>query len=149
MPRIMAGTDWGDGGAYVAFEHKDNTYLMAKDRAYTKMDLTGIGGRDSRGTSCDLANITVPGAQPNNYALTSNTVANTPGALKAAATGPFGALNATTNAGSLNRCDTNSFASLFPEGRAEYASSASSISASCPASNFRPSSSGPRAWIRR
>ena len=111
---MMAGTDWGDGGAYLAFEHKENTYLMARDRAYTKMDLTSIGGRDSRGTSCDLANITVPGAQPNIYALTSNTVANTPGALKAAATGPFSALNSVTNAGSLNRCDTNSYASLFP-----------------------------------
>jgi len=111
---LMAGTDWGNGGVYLAFEHKDNTYLMAKDRPYTKMDLTSIGGRDSRGTSCDLANITVPGAQPNNYALTSNTVANTPGALKAAVTGPFPNLNSTTNAGSLNRCDTNSFGSLFP-----------------------------------
>ena len=111
---MMAGTDWGTGGAYLAFEHKDNTYLMAKDRSYTKMDLTGIGGRDSRGTSCDLANITVPGAQPNNYALTSSAVPNTPGALKAAATGPFGALNSITNAGSFNRCDTNSYASLFP-----------------------------------
>jgi len=111
---MMAGTDWGDGGAYLAFEHKENTFLMARDRPYTKMDLTGIGGRDSRGTSCDLANITVPGAQPNNYALTSNTVANTPGALKAAAAGPFPALNSQTNAGSLNRCDTNSYASLFP-----------------------------------
>src|SRR3954469_12938003 len=111
---MMAGTDWGDGGAYLAFEHKENTYLMANRRGYTKMDLTGIGGRDSRGTSCDLANITVPGAQPNNYALTSNTVASTPGALKAAAAGPFGALNSVTNAGSLNRCDTNSYASLFP-----------------------------------
>src|SRR4051812_799552 len=67
---VMAGTDWGDGGVYLAFEHKDNTYLMARDRSYTKMDLTGIGGRDSRGAACDLANISVPGAQPNNYALT-------------------------------------------------------------------------------
>jgi hypothetical protein len=65
---VMAGTDWGTGGAYVAFEHKDNTYLMAKDRSYTKMDLTSIGGRDSRGTSCDLANITVPGAQHARFA---------------------------------------------------------------------------------
>jgi iron complex outermembrane receptor protein len=111
---MMAGTDWGTGGAYLAFEHKDNTYLMANSRAYTKMDLTGIGGRDSRGTSCPLANITVPGAQPNNYALTSNTVSTAPGSLKAAAAGPFNNLNATTNAGSLNRCDTNSYASLFP-----------------------------------
>src|SRR3954463_10908218 len=111
---VMAGTDWGNGGVYVAFEHKENTYLMARDRPYTKMDLTGIGGRDSRGTSCDLANITVPGAQPNNYALTSNTVSTAPGSLRAAASGPFGALNPITNAGSLNRCDTNSYASLFP-----------------------------------
>jgi len=111
---MMAGTDWGSGGAYLAFEHKDNTYLMANSRAYTQMNLTGIGGRDSRGTSCPLANITVPGAQPNNYALTSNTVSTAPGSLKAAATGPFPNLNATTNAGSLNRCDTNSYSSLFP-----------------------------------
>ena len=109
---VMAGTDWGDGGVYMAFEHKENTYLMAKDRSYTKMDLTGIGGRDSRGTSCDLANITAPGGL--NYALTSNTVSGAPGSLKAAASGPFGGLNAQTNAGSLNRCDTNSYASLFP-----------------------------------
>lgn len=111
---MMAGTDWGSGGVYAAFEHKENTYLMANARSYTKMDLTGIGGRDSRGTSCDLANITVPGASPNNYALTSNTVSGAPGSLKAAATGPFGALNATTNAGSFNRCDTNAMGSLFP-----------------------------------
>ncbi len=108
---MMAGTDWGSGGAYLAFEHKENTYLMARDRSYTKMDLTGIGGRDSRGTSCDLANISAGGK---NYALTSNTVSTTPGSLAAAVTGPYGNLNPITNAGSLNRCDTNSYASLFP-----------------------------------
>ena len=37
---MMAGTDWGTGGAYLAFEHKENTYLFARDRDYTKMDLT-------------------------------------------------------------------------------------------------------------
>src|SRR5882757_4293709 len=109
---VMAGTDWGNGGVYMAFEHKENTFLMARDRSYTKMDLTGIGGRDSRGTSCDLANIGVAGGV--NYALTSNTVSTAPGSLKAAAAGPFGGLNTQTNAGSLNRCDTNSYASLFP-----------------------------------
>lgn len=109
---MMAGTDWGSGGAYLAFEHKENTFLMARDRSYTKMDLTGIGGRDSRGTSCALANITAGGQ---NYALTSNTVSITPGSLAAAVAGPFGNLNAITNAGSLNRCDTNSEMSLFPK----------------------------------
>ena len=108
---MMAGTDWGTGGVYGAFEHKENTYLMARDRSYNNMNLTSIGGRDSRGTSCDLANVSV-GAT--NYALTSNTVSSAPGSLKAAASGPFGALNPTTNAGSLNRCDTNSYSSLFP-----------------------------------
>jgi len=109
----MGGTNWGSGGAYLAFEHKSNTYLMAADRGYTKMDLTGIGGRDSRATACPLANITAPGGR--NYALTSNAVPNTPGALAANATGPFGGLNATTNAGSFNRCDTNSYSSLYPK----------------------------------
>jgi iron complex outermembrane receptor protein len=108
----MAGTDWGTGGAYLAFEHKDNTYLFARDRGYTKMDLTGIGGRDSRGTACDLANISISGGR--NYALTSSAVPNAPGALAANSTGPFGALNPTTNAGSFNRCDTNSYSSLYP-----------------------------------
>jgi iron complex outermembrane receptor protein len=111
---MMAGTDWGNGGAYLAFEHKENTYLMANSRAYTKMDLTSIGGRDSRATSCALANITVPGAQPNNYALTSNTVSTAPGSLRAAASGPFGPVNSVTNAGQFNRCDTNAQTSLFP-----------------------------------
>jgi iron complex outermembrane receptor protein len=108
----MAGTDWGNGGAYLAFEHKDNTYLFAKDRDYTKMDLTGIGGRDSRGTACDLANISISGGR--NYALTSSTVSTAPGSLAASVNGPFGALNPTTNAGSFNRCDTNSYSSLYP-----------------------------------
>jgi iron complex outermembrane receptor protein len=110
---VMAGTDWGDGDVYVAFEHKSNTYLMSADRSYTKMDLTSIGGRDSRGTQCDLANITVAGGK--NYALTSTAVPNTAGALAANVTGPFGPLNATTNAGSFNRCDTNAQGSLFPK----------------------------------
>jgi iron complex outermembrane receptor protein len=109
---MMAGTDWGNGGVYMAFEHKDNTYLFARDRSYTKMDLTGIGGRDSRGTACDLANVTAPGGL--NYALNSSQISTAPGSVKAAATGPFGGLNPQTNAGSFNRCDTNSYSSLYP-----------------------------------
>ncbi len=109
----MAGTDWGDGGAYLAFEHKANTYLLAKDRSYTQMDLRPIGGRDSRGTQCNLANISISGGR--NYALTSNAVPNTPGALAANVTGPFGALDPVSNGGQFNRCDTNSFGSLFPK----------------------------------
>ncbi len=108
----MAGTDWGSGGAYLAFEHKDNTYLFARDRDYTNMNLTSIGGRDSRATACDLPNITAPGGK--NYALTSSSVSTAPGSLAAAVTGPFGGLDPITNAGSFNRCDTNSYSSLYP-----------------------------------
>lgn len=110
---MMAGTEWGSGGAYLAFEHKANSFLFAKDRDYTKMDLTSRGGRDSRGTSCELANISAPGGL--NYALTSNAVPLTPGSLAARVTGPFGALNSVTNAGQFNRCDTNSYRSLYPK----------------------------------
>ena len=109
----MAGTEWGNGGAYLAFEHKANSFLFAKDRAYTQMDLTSRGGRDSRATSCELANITAPGGA--NYALTSNTVPLTPGSLAANVRGPFGPLNSVTNAGQFNRCDTNSYRSLYPK----------------------------------
>ena len=109
----MGGTNWGSGGAYLAYEHKSNTYLMAKDRPYTVMDLRSIGGRDSRATQCALANITAPGGL--NYAVNSTAVPNTPGALAANVTGPFGGLNSTTNAGLFNRCDTNSYSSLYPK----------------------------------
>lgn len=110
---VMAGTEWGNGGAYLAFEHKANSFLFARDRAYTQMDLTSRGGRDSRGTSCELANITAPGGA--NYALTSNSVPLTPGSLAANVRGPFGPLNSVTNAGQFNRCDTNSYRSLYPK----------------------------------
>ncbi len=112
---VLAGTSWsggGGGGAYLAFEHKSNTYLMDGDRSYMAQDLTGIGGRDTRGTACALPNITANGK---NYALTSNAVANTPGALAAAVTGPLGGLDPVTNAGSINRCDNNANTSLFPK----------------------------------
>ena len=110
---MMAGTEWANGGAYLAFEHKANSFLFARDRDYTKMDLTSRGGRDSRATSCELANITAPGGA--NYALTSNRVPLTPGSLAANVRGPFGALNSVTNAGQFNRCDTNSYRSLYPK----------------------------------
>jgi iron complex outermembrane receptor protein len=108
---VMGGTDWADGGAYLAYEHKNNTMLLGADRSYTKMDLTSIGGRDSRATACGLPNISVAGGK--NYAVTALPSAAA-GSLAANVTGPFGGLNAVTNAGSLNRCDTNSYSSMFP-----------------------------------
>jgi iron complex outermembrane receptor protein len=110
----MAGTNWSSGGAFVAVEYRKNSFLMARERDWTKMDLTSIGGRDSRGTACALPNITAAGASPNNYAQTGF-AGTAPGSLRANVTGPFPGLNSTTNAGSLNRCDTNQNVSLFPE----------------------------------
>ncbi len=108
---VIGGTTWNGGGAYLAVEHKENTFLMGGDREYTRMDLTSIGGRDSRGTACPLPNIAAPGGR--NYRVNAYP-ANTPGSLAANVSGPFGGLNSTTNAGSINRCDTNAITSLFP-----------------------------------
>jgi hypothetical protein len=55
----IAGTEWSGGGAYLAYEHKSNSYLLAKDRDYTNMNLLSAGGRDSRSTACALPNIKV------------------------------------------------------------------------------------------
>ncbi|MBN9587622.1 MAG: hypothetical protein BGN85_09620 [Alphaproteobacteria bacterium 64-11] len=107
----MAGIDWNSGGAYLAYEHKSNSRLAASDRSYTMMDLTSIGGRDSRSTTCGLPNIKV-GSQ---YYTMRGAVSNTPGSLAANVNGPFPALNATTNAGSLNRCDVNAASDLLPK----------------------------------
>lgn len=111
----IAGTAWTGGGAYVALDYRKNTFLMADQRSWTAMNLTSIGGRDSRGTACALPNITAAGvAGPNNYAQTGYPDPTVPGSLAANVTGPYPGLNSVTNAGSLNRCDTNQSDSLFP-----------------------------------
>lgn len=107
---VMGGTTWEGGGAYIAVQHQENTVLMGSDRSYTRMDLTGIGGRDSRATACALPNITVGAG---NYAQKSYP-ANSPGSLAINVSGPFAALDRVTNAGSINRCDTNADTSIFP-----------------------------------
>jgi iron complex outermembrane receptor protein len=110
----LAGVDWASGGAFMAAEYRENTFLMANQRSWTAMNLTSIGGRDSRGTACPLPNITALGASPNNYAQTGYPTPGVPGSLAANVSGPYPGLNSVTNAGSINRCDTNQLASLFP-----------------------------------
>jgi iron complex outermembrane receptor protein len=112
----MAGKDWGNGSLYLAFEQKSNSFLYNADRPYTSQDRTAIGGRDARGTACDLPNITVSSSV--NYAVTARP-ANTPGALKANVTGPFGGLDPVTNAGKFNRCDTSLNTQLVPKEEAD------------------------------
>lgn len=111
----IAGTQWNSGGAFVAVDYRKNSFLMAKERNWTRMDLTSIGGRDSRGTACALPNITALGVSgPSNYAQTGYADPNTPGSLAANVSGPYPGLNSVTNAGSINRCDTNQNVSMFP-----------------------------------
>jgi iron complex outermembrane receptor protein len=107
----MGGTEWNGGGALLAYEHKSNTSLAASDRSYTRMDLTGIGGRDSRQTNCPLPNISAGGKY---YALTGYPD-GTPGSLAANISGPYPGLDPVTNAGSLNRCDTNAQVDFLPK----------------------------------
>jgi iron complex outermembrane receptor protein len=107
----MTGLGWNSGGAYLAYEHKSNTRLAAADRSYTRMDLTGIGGRDSRSTNCALPNIRV-GSQ---YYTMRGYPDGTPGSLAANVSGPFPGLDPVSNAGSLNRCDTNAAVDLLPK----------------------------------
>lgn len=107
----MGGTSWHGGGALLAVSHKSNTALAASDRAYTNMNLTSIGGRDSRSTTCPLPNIsTAPGV----FYAQNAYVANTPGSLKANVSGPYPSLDPVTNAGGLNRCDTNQNVDFLP-----------------------------------
>ena len=80
----MAGHSWGSGNAYLAYQYTYNGYQMSQSRSYLGQDLIPLGGTiDNRTSPCALANVTAGGVT---YALNSNTVANTPGALRAAAT---------------------------------------------------------------
>jgi iron complex outermembrane receptor protein len=107
----IAGMGWNSGGAYLAYEHKNNSRLAAVDRAYTNQDLVSIGGRDSRSTNCALPNIKIGSTY---YAMTGYP-SGAPGSLAANTVGPFGPLDSVTNAGSLNRCDTNAQVDLVPK----------------------------------
>jgi iron complex outermembrane receptor protein len=105
----IGGTSWAGGSAYLAIDHTDNTVLLGGDRSYTRMDLTNIGGRDSRSTTCALPNITAGGKI---YAQTGYPD-GTPGSLAANVQQAPG-LNAVTNQGGGNRCDTNALTSTYP-----------------------------------
>jgi iron complex outermembrane receptor protein len=79
----MAGHSWGSGNAYLAYQYTYNGYQMSQSRSYLGQDLIPLGGTiDNRTSPCALANVTAGGI---GYALNSNTVATTPGALRAAA----------------------------------------------------------------
>jgi iron complex outermembrane receptor protein len=107
----IGGTSWSSGNAYLAYEHKSNSYLMASDRSYTNMNLLSVGGRDSRDTACALPNINVGSTYYAEKALPNGS----PGSLAANISGPLAAPDPITNAGQINRCDSNSYQALYPK----------------------------------
>jgi iron complex outermembrane receptor protein len=107
----IGGTSWGSGNAYLAFEHKSNSYLLASDRDYTNQNLVSVGGRDSRATACALPNIRVG----NTWYAQTGYPDGTPGSLAANLSGGLSAPDPVTNAGQMNRCDTNAVQALYPK----------------------------------
>lgn len=79
---LMAGHNWGSGGAYIAYEYSHHTNQLASELSYPRLYLVPLGGtRDARATACALANITADGTI---YHQTTSAVANTSGALAGA-----------------------------------------------------------------
>lgn len=87
---LTVGKDWGSGSLYLSYAYVWHNEIYNKDRDYTSPDLRAKGGSDFRVTTCAPGNIQV-GAT--NYAL--------PGLV----------------AGTVNKCDPNAYATLFPRER--------------------------------
>lgn len=96
------GHSWSSGGAYLAYEYRYNSYQYAADRPYPRQNLIPLGGTvNNTATNCALPNVTPKGGS--SFALTTNTVPNTPGSLKL------------SGAAGTNRCDTTVLGSTpFP-----------------------------------
>jgi iron complex outermembrane receptor protein len=84
---LTVGKDWGSGSLFVAYSYVRHDDILGIDRGYSSADRRSKGGGDFRVTTCAPGNIQV-GAT--NYALPGFT------------------------AGSVNKCDQNAYADLFP-----------------------------------
>jgi iron complex outermembrane receptor protein len=84
---LTVGKDWGSGSLFVAYSHVWHDNLLAGNRDYTSADRRSKGGGDFRVTTCSPGNILV---------------GTTSYALPALA------------AGTVNKCDQNAYADLFP-----------------------------------
>ncbi|WP_296615785.1 TonB-dependent receptor [Sphingomonas sp.] len=84
---LTVGKDWGSGSLYVAYAYVRHDDILGADRGYASANRTSKGGGDFRVTTCAPGNVQVGGV---NYAL--------PGFI----------------AGSVNKCDQNAYADLFP-----------------------------------
>ncbi|MDG2532139.1 TonB-dependent receptor [Sphingomonas sp. HITSZ_GF] len=84
---LTAGKDWGSGSLFLAYSYVHHDDVLGIDRDYSSADRRSKGGGDFRVTTCAPGNITV-GATT--YALPGLT------------------------AGTVNKCDQNAYADLFP-----------------------------------
>lgn len=56
---ITMGQSWHGGSAMLSWLHRSNTYLLARNREFPRLDLTSHGGNDFSLTTCNTPNITV------------------------------------------------------------------------------------------
>ncbi|MDQ0252622.1 iron complex outermembrane receptor protein [Sphingomonas kyeonggiensis] len=84
---LTAGKDWGSGSLFVAYAYAKHDDILGIDRDYTSADRRSKGGGDFRVTTCAPGNIQIGATS---YALPART------------------------AGTVNKCDQNAYASIFP-----------------------------------
>jgi len=56
---ITMGQSWHGGSAMVSWLHRSNTYLLARNREFPRLDLTSHGGSNFDVTTCNTPNVTV------------------------------------------------------------------------------------------
>ncbi|WEK43407.1 MAG: TonB-dependent receptor [Candidatus Sphingomonas colombiensis] len=84
---LTVGKDWGSGSLYLSYAYVWHNDILGIDRGYASADRRSNGGGDFRVTTCAPGNIQVGTV---NYAI--------PGLV----------------AGTVNKCDQNAYADLFP-----------------------------------
>ncbi|HWU96085.1 MAG TPA: TonB-dependent receptor, partial [Sphingomonas sp.] len=87
---LTAGKDWGSGSLFVSYAYAWHDDVLGIDRDYASADRRSKGGGDFRVTTCSPGNVLVG---TTSYALPGFT------------------------AGSVNKCDQNAYADLFPRER--------------------------------
>lgn len=71
---VIAGHDWGSGGAYIALQYADRDSARNDEFSFIRADNRDRGGRDQRSTSCATPNVragTVTYSYPN-FTTTAN-----------------------------------------------------------------------------
>lgn len=95
---LLGGTNWGSGGAVLAYEYTRNDALGGDERDFVRFDLRSRGGRDYRNGQCAPGNIIVGGQT---YAIPQ--------------TGVTAATAGQLVAGTRNLCENLSIADILPE----------------------------------